>query len=174
MPDDRRIIKDERAKMLLEKFRLGNCKEEALELSERRELYDLIHDKAASTDHTNHKFTYNASGGLIDVLINSVMFVSWGKISTDGYTSASQESRQAAAGTGQVVTGRFSTGQGPLTNATDIVFSEKDYATWLLENINDACRADTNKPQIPTSVVASIAISVGAVICVIMNKCRED
>lgn len=45
-------------------------------------------------------------------------------------------------------------------NGTTII-AEKDFAQWLLENINVAFRADARKPQIPTSIGASIAMARG-------------
>lgn len=48
-------------------------------------------------------------------------------------------------------------------NLTDrsqaMTFDEKQYTEWLCEVFNGVCRSDSNKPQIPTSIMVSIALS---------------
>lgn len=163
------VIKDPTTIALLEKYTYDK---NSMSKSEKRQLYELLKEKASASDNHQNTYTYETSSRLQDVKISQGELFQWSQLpitediggsaspaaGTAGSTTVSEE--QLAREYGQPVNSPTSDIQTQtITNQGNTVFKENDYTSWLLASANKICRADTQQPQIPTSVVAAIAMA---------------
>ena len=165
-----RVITDARTIALLEKY-VQN--EKAMTSSEKRELYELLKEKASSTTELDSKYIYKkAGGGTEEVSIPNARLTQWSQLPLTGEVGGAAQTTATSNGSVVVSSEQIQTElaqgvNGPrdgiqtshITNQTNQVFAENDYTSWLLATANKVCRADTQQPQIPTSIVAAIAMA---------------
>lgn len=165
-----RVINDAITVSLLMKY-VEN--EKSMTNSDKRRLHDLLQRQASSTSETDQTFVYTTMGsGIKTVVIPNAKLNAWGKLSLE--ESVGGGTQGPATQNGGTVVGAEQldiehangvNGPGSTTHTSTIagnsnkVFTENEYVDWLLASANKICRADTQQPQIPTSIVAAIAMA---------------